>query len=90
MIAVTPLEGLTVLLDVDLIEAIEAHTPTIVVLAGDRRMVVTESPAELLSRIERVRATRLGAAADPSINGSARVIALSDPVEDDRRGEASS
>ncbi len=64
MIPITPLEGLTVLLDVDLIEAIEPSPQPIIVLTNGRRLVVSDAPDSLLERIRRARASRL-AAADP-------------------------
>ena len=62
MIPITPVAGLTVLLDVDLIEAIEPAAHPILVLVDGRRMVVMDSPTALLERIRRARAARLAAA----------------------------
>ena len=62
MIPITPVAGLTVLLDVDLIEAIEPATHPIIILVDGRRMVVMDSATVLLERIRRARAARLASA----------------------------
>lgn len=75
MIPITPLEGLTVLLDVDLIEAIEPSPQPIIVLTNGRRLVVSDAPDSLLERIRRARASRL-AAADPFEHRGSAVIEM--------------
>ena len=75
MIPITPVAGLTVLLDVDLIEAIEPATHPILVLVDGRRMVVMDSSTALLERIRRARAARL-AAADPLEPRHSEVVEL--------------
>ena len=45
MIPVTPIAGRTVLLNANLIEAIEETPDTVITLAGGRRMVVVDVPA---------------------------------------------
>jgi flagellar protein FlbD len=79
MIPVTPIAGRTVLLNANLIEAIEETPDTVIVLAGGRRMVVVDVPAHLVARIERIRAAVLAAAHNKRSRGRAKLIALEDP-----------
>jgi len=62
MIPVTPIAGRTVLLNANVIEAIEETPDTVIVFGGGRRMVVMDVPAQLAARIERVRAPLLAGA----------------------------
>jgi flagellar protein FlbD len=78
MIPVTPIAGRTVLLNANLIEAIEETPDTVIVLAGGRRMVVVDVPDHLIARIERIRASVLAAAHDQRPRGRARLYALPD------------
>ena len=75
MIPITPLEGLTVLLDVDLIEAIEPSSQPVIILTNGRRLVVSDAPDSLLERIRRARASRL-AAADPFERKGSAVVEM--------------
>ena len=51
MIQVTRLDGSKFLLNTDLIETIEATPDTVVTLNSQKKLVVRESPAELLDGI---------------------------------------
>lgn len=64
MIPVTPLEGRSVLLNVNSIELIEEAPETVLVLAGGRRMVVVDVAEDLVARINKVRARLLASAAE--------------------------
>ena len=76
MIPVTPIAGRTVLLNANLIEAIEATPDTVIVLAGGRRMVVVDVPDHLVARIERIRASVLAAAHNRRPRGRAQLYAI--------------
>jgi len=76
MIPVTPIAGRTVLLNANLIEAIEVTPETVIVLAGGRRMVVVDVPAHLAARIERVRASVLAGAQDKRPHCSAKLYVI--------------
>ena len=52
MIPVTPLAGGTILINADIIEAIETDPNTVIVLANGRRMIVTDDPALVTSVME--------------------------------------
>ena len=62
MIRVTPIAGRPILLNADLVEAIESTPETVIVLANGTRMVVIDSPAVLMDRLAHVRSARLAAA----------------------------
>ena len=81
MIPVTPIAGQTVLLNANLIEAIEETPDTVIVLSGGRRMVVVDVPDHLVARIERVRASVLAAAHNQRPRGRARLYAIKDQGE---------
>ncbi len=76
MIPVSPLQGRSILVNADLIEAIERVPDTVVVLANGRRMFVTDSPEEIIDRIRHVRASILAYADDILDHGTAEVVAL--------------
>jgi flagellar protein FlbD len=76
MIPVTPIAGRTVLLNANLIEAIEETPDTVIVLAGGRRMVVVDVPDHLVARIERIRAAVLAAAHNRRPRGRGRLYAI--------------
>jgi flagellar protein FlbD len=76
MIPVTPIAGRTVLLNANLIEAIEETPDTVIVLSGGRRMVVVDVPDHLVARIERIRASVLAAAHNRRPRGRARLYAI--------------
>lgn len=76
MIPVTPIAGRTVLLNANLIEAIEETPDTVIVLAGGRRMVVVDVPAHLVARIERVRVAVLAAAHNRRPRGRAKLYEI--------------
>lgn len=76
MIPVTPIAGRTVMLNADLIEAIEESPETVIVLAGGRRLVVADRPAHLMARIEWIRAAVLAAADDRRPPRRATLVAL--------------
>lgn len=78
MIPVTPIAGRTVLLNANLIEAIEETPDTVIVLAGGRRMVVVDVPAQLVARIERIRSSVLAAAHNQRPRGHAKLYAIKD------------
>lgn len=61
MIPVTLRDGSSVLLNVDLIEAVEDGPDTVVVLTSGRRMLVTDSPQQLVDAIQSCRAAVLAA-----------------------------
>ena len=75
MIPVTPIAGCTVLLNANLIEAIEETPDTVIVLAGGRRMVVVDVPDHLVARIERIRASVLAAAHNRRPRGRGKLYA---------------
>jgi flagellar protein FlbD len=70
-----------VLLNANLIEAIEETPDTVITLAGGRRMVVVDVPAHLIARIERIRASVLAAAHNQRPRGKAKLYALKDPED---------
>lgn len=74
MIPVAPIAGGTILLNADLIEAIESDPETVIVLANGRRMVVTDDPQTLVDHISRARAAVLAAAQDITPRGNATVV----------------
>lgn len=74
MIPVTPIAGGTMLLNADLIEAIEHDPNTVILLANGRRMVVTEDPETLVAHINRVRASLLAAIQDVTPRDEAKVV----------------
>ena len=76
MIPVTPIAGHTVLLNANLIEAIEETPDTVIVLSGGRRMVVVDVPDHLVARIERIRASVLAAAHNKRPRGRAKLYAI--------------
>lgn len=76
MIPVTPIAGRTVLLNANLIEAIEETPDTVIVLSGGRRMVVVDVPDHLVARIERVRSSVLAAAHNRRPRGRAKLFAI--------------
>jgi flagellar protein FlbD len=76
MIPVTPIAGRTVLLNANLIEAIEETPDTVIVLSGGRRMVVVDVPEHLVARIERIRASVLAAAHNRRPRGGAKLYAI--------------
>ncbi|MCP3977321.1 MAG: flagellar FlbD family protein [bacterium] len=76
MIPVAPIAGGTILLNADLIEAIESDPDTVIVLANGRRMVVTDDPQTLVHHISRARAAVLAAAQDVAPRGNATVVPL--------------
>ncbi len=76
MIPVTPIAGRTVLLNANLIEAIEETPDTVIVLSGGRRMVVVDVPDHLVARIERIRASVLAAAHNRRPRGKAKLYAI--------------
>ena len=76
MIPVTPIAGRTVLLNANLIEAIEETPDTVIVLSGGRRMVVVDVPDHLVARIERIRASVLAATHNRRPRGRAKLYAI--------------
>lgn len=64
MIPVTPIEGQRILVNADLIEEVESILDTIIVLANGRRLLVTDTPTEIVDRIRNVRASVLAYADD--------------------------
>ncbi len=76
MIPVTPLQGSSILVNADLIEAVEQLPDTVLVLANGRRMVVLDSPADIVARIRHVRAAILAYADDLLDHGKAEVVRL--------------
>jgi flagellar protein FlbD len=76
MIPVTPIAGRTVLLNANLIEAIEKTPDTVIVLSGGRRMVVVDVPDHLIARIERIRASVLASAHNKRPRGRAKLYAI--------------
>jgi uncharacterized protein YlzI (FlbEa/FlbD family) len=71
MIPVTPTAGLTILLDVDTVAAIESTPETVIVFTDGRRMLVSDSADALVRRIARCRSTRIARNADPHVLDSA-------------------
>ena len=67
MIPVTPTAGLTILLDVDSVAAIESTPDTVIVFTDGRRMVVSDGAEALVRRIARCRSARIASSADPTV-----------------------
>ena len=76
MIPVTPLAGGTVLINADLIEAIETEPNTVIILANGRRLVVSDDPNTLVDHISRSRANVLAALQGISSRQDAKVVPL--------------
>ena len=76
MIPVTPLAGGTVLINADLIEAIETDPNTVIILANGRRLVVSDDPTTLVDHISRSRANVLAALQGISSRQDAEVVPL--------------
>ena len=74
MIPITPIAGRTILLDADLIEAVEITPETVLVLVDHQRMVVVDAPETIVARVNRLRASRLAAAASLHRTRDAHVI----------------
>ena len=68
MIPVTRLDGTEIFLNADLIESIEATPDTLVCLANGSKLVVRETPAEI---VDRVFAFRRGLLAGPVVRPAA-------------------
>lgn len=64
MISVTRLDGSEFIINADLIETIEATPDTVITFARDKKVVVRESPDEI---IDRVVVFRQRVYADPSV-----------------------
>lgn len=67
MIPVTPTAGLTILLDVDAVAAIESTPETVIVFTDGGRMVVSDSAEALVRRIAHCRSARIARSADPHV-----------------------
>jgi flagellar protein FlbD len=80
MILVHRLRGEAMFLNADLIESVEAAPDTIVTLVDGRRVVVSESPEDVLERITAFRASVIVAAEDLR-SGSRPVLRAVPPVE---------
>lgn len=76
MIPVTPLAGGTILINADIIEAIETDPNTVIVLANGRRLVVADDPQALVDSIARARAAVLAAAQNIAPRADAKVVPL--------------
>ena len=77
MISVTLQDGSTVLLNVDLIESVEAGPQTIVTLTSGRRLTVVDAPQSLIDAIHASRAAVLASVQEgPGWRASADVIQL--------------
>lgn len=63
MIRVTRLDGTSLILNSDLIESVEATPDTVIRLTTQKRVLVRESPAEIVARVVRFqrRVSRLAA-----------------------------
>jgi len=64
MILVHRLRGEPMFLNTDLIELIEATPDTVITLADGRKLVVSDTPAEIIDRARRFRASVIVAADD--------------------------
>lgn len=78
MIPVAPLQGRTIMINADLIEAIETGRETVIVFISGRRMVVTDSATDVVERIAHLRASVLAAAEDIVERPAAPVLALAE------------
>ena len=76
MIPVTPLAGGTILINADIIEAIETDPNTAIVLANGRRLIVADEPEALVASIGRARAAVLAAAQSITPRTDAKVLPL--------------
>lgn len=65
MIAVTRLDGSTLVVNAELIERIEATPDTVVTMANRETFVVRESPATLIERVLAYKRAVLGSGAEP-------------------------
>ncbi len=72
MITVTRLDGSLLLLNVDLIVAIETTPDTLVSLTTGDTVLVREAPAELVNRITRFKAAVARSAADRDLREAIR------------------
>lgn len=66
MIAVTRLDGSTLVVNAELIERIEATPDTVVTMANHETFVVRESPATLIERVLSYKRAMLGPGTEPS------------------------
>lgn len=70
MVLVHRLKGQPVFINADLIESIESHPDTVVVLVDGRTLVLSDRPEDIVDRIRRFRASVL-VAADELRSGTA-------------------
>lgn len=76
MVLVHRLKGEPLFLNADLIESIEALPDTVVTLADGRRIMLSDTPEEVVDRIRTYRASILVAADQLRTNPSATVLQL--------------
>ena len=76
MIRLTLARGERILVNADLIEEVASTPATIIVLGNGRRLLVTETPAEVIERVQLLRASVLACADDILTADRAAVIPL--------------
>lgn len=74
MVLVHRLKGEPLFLNADLIESIEALPDTVVTLADGRRIMLSDTPEDVVDRIRRYRASVLAAADELRTNPAANVL----------------
>ncbi len=76
MVLVHKLKGEPLFLNADLIESIEATPDTVVTLADGRRIMLSDSPEDVVDRIRTYRASILVAAEQLRTSGVDNVVRL--------------
>ncbi len=82
MVLVHRIKGEPLFLNADLIESIEALPDTVVTLADGRRVVLSDTPEEIVDRIREFRASVLVAAENLRTNPRASLVVLHGDGED--------
>ena len=83
MILVHRLRGEPMFINCDLVESIEATPDTIVTMVDGRRLVVSESPSEVIERVREYRAALVAAASALRSGGGAQLFLLEGERQDD-------
>ncbi len=76
MVLVHKLKGEPLFLNADLIESIESTPDTVVTLADGRRIMLSDSPEDVVDRIRTYRASILVAAEQLRTSGAGNVVRL--------------
>lgn len=81
MIRLHRLRGEQIYLNADLIESVEVTPDTVVTLIDGRKLVVVESPSDVVDLVREFRASILAAAAETFRDAPADLVSL--PLPDD-------